>query len=145
MKVRFLIAAPDADSLDLYRSLLQSALKLLPLHVETAFASSRDAVSRAVGAHLHDIVMLDWELAGPDTPDFLRSLVALQPGLRTIVVMPLQLRQYRQCLWEAGVCVSLPKENLDQEWMLSILCLITRAMDREALARQDARHERTYA
>ena len=45
--------------------------------------------------------------------------------------MPLDLRQYRACLWEAGACVGLPKEHLDQEWLLSLLCLINRAMERE--------------
>lgn len=141
MNVRCLIAAPDPESLGLYRSLVQSALDLLPLDVDVAYSSSREAASIGVAAHRYDVVMLDWELAGPETPDFLRSLIGLQPGLRSVVVMPLHLRQYRRCLWEAGVCVALPKDNLDQEWLLSVLCLITRAMAREARAREAARQE----
>ena len=135
MNVRLLIAAPDAESIDLYQTLVRSALRLLPLDIKPEYAASRDELVERVGAHLADVVLLDWEIAGPATPDFLHTLAELHPGLRTIVVMPLQLRQYRQCLWEAGVCVGLPKEHLDQEWLLSMLCLITRAMEREARAR----------
>ena len=135
MNVRLLIAAPDAESVDLYQTLVRSALRLLPLDINAAYAASRDELIERVGAHQSDVVLLDWEIAGPATPDFLHTLIGLHPGLRTIVVMPLQLRQYRQCLWEAGVCVGLPKEHLDQEWLLSMLCLITRAMEREARAR----------
>ena len=135
MNVRLLIAAPDAESLDLYQALLRSALRLLPLDISAEFAVSRDELLERVGAHACDVVLLDWEIAGPATPDFLSALSELHPAIRTIVVMPLQLRQYRQCLWEAGVCVGLPKEHLDQEWLLSMLCLITRAMEREARAR----------
>lgn len=135
MNVRLLIAAPDAESLDLYQTLVRSALRLLPLDIKADYAASRAELVERVGAHECDVVLLDWEIAGPATPDFLHTLAELHPGLRTIVVMPLQLRQYRQCLWEAGVCVGLPKEHLDQEWLLSMLCLITRAMEREAIAR----------
>jgi hypothetical protein len=53
------------------------------------------------------------------------------------VIAPLHLRQYRQCLWEAGACVGLPKEYLDQEWLLSMLCLINRAMGREERLKQE--------
>jgi hypothetical protein len=82
-------------------------------------------------------VLLDWLLAGADTPQYLRALRALNPALRTIVVMPLAVRQYRTCLWDAGACVGLPKEHLDQEWLLSMLCLMSRAMEREQRARAE--------
>lgn len=137
MRIRFLIAAPDAPSLALYEHLLDAALDLLPLDIAPAYVSTRAALTERVAAHEADLVLIDWELAGPDTPELLTALSGVHPGIRTVVVMPLRLRQYRQCLWEAGVCVGLPKETLDQEWLLSTLCLITRAMEREARARRD--------
>src|SRR3989304_661827 len=104
MSIRLLIAAPDDDSIALYRSLVDSALRLLAC------------------AH---------------TPEYVRELITLNPCLRTIVTMPLHLRQYRTCLWQAGACVGLPKEHLDQEWLLSMLCLVTRAAGREGRARRE--------
>ncbi len=52
-----------------------------------------------------------------------------------MTLLPLQLRQYRQCIWDAGSCSSVPKEHMDQEWLSSVLCLMHRAMAREARLR----------
>jgi DNA-binding NarL/FixJ family response regulator len=136
MRLRLLIAAPDANSIDLYRSLLESALDLLPLDIAVRYVTSRAELTRDVALHEADAMLLDWLLAGPETPAYVRELIALDPRLRTIIVMPLQLRQYRACLWDAGACVGVPKEHLDQEWLLSMLCLMNRAMERE-VARGD--------
>lgn len=137
MTTRLLIAAPDTNSLDLYRSLLQSALELLPLDIAADFLSTRADLTARVAARDADVLLLDWLLADAETPAYLGELVKLDPRLRTIVIAPLHLRQYRQCLWEAGACVGLPKEYLDQEWLLSMLCLINRAMEREARLKQE--------
>lgn len=137
MTTRLLIAAPDTVSLDLYRTLLESALELLPLDIAADYVSTQAALTARVAAQTADVLLLDWLLAGAETPSFLHDLVTLNPQLRTIVIAPLHLRQYRQCLWEAGACVGLPKEYLDQEWLLSMLCLINRAMEREARLRRE--------
>lgn len=131
MQTRLLVAAPDPESLGLYRDLIDSAEALLPLGFATEFVDSRDLLTQRIGARAADVLLYDWELTGADTPDYMRELIALDPKLRTIIIMPLALRQYRLCLWQAGVCVGLPKEHLDQEWLLSMLCLVTRAMQRE--------------
>jgi DNA-binding NarL/FixJ family response regulator len=133
--MRLVIAAPDAESVALYRSLLASAIRLLPLEIDAHVVTSRAELDNE--AHDADAVLLDWLLAGADTPQYLRALRALNPALRTIVVMPLAVRQYRTCLWDAGACVGLPKEHLDQEWLLSMLCLMSRAMEREQRARAE--------
>jgi DNA-binding NarL/FixJ family response regulator len=132
MNMQLLIAAPDVESIELYDRLLDHALRLLPLDIAVCHVRTRaDLTARAV-AHEGDVLILDWLLAGAETPDYLRQLLAFHPRLRTIVVMPLDLRQYRACLWQAGACVGLPKEHLDHEWLLSMLCLMNRAMAREA-------------
>ncbi len=131
MNIQLLIAAPDAESLALYDSLLAAALQLMPLDITAEHCASRAALTPRIAARQDDVLLLDWLLAGAETPAYLRELVALNPRLRTIIIMPLHLRQYRACLWEAGACVGLPKEHLDQEWLLSLLCLINRAMERE--------------
>jgi DNA-binding NarL/FixJ family response regulator len=140
MTIRLLIGAPDPESIRLYDSLLESALRLLPLDIVADHAATSEETIQRVAGGAVDLLLLDWALAGGDTPAFLRHLVELSARLRTIIVMPLHLRQYRSCLWQAGACVGLPKEHLDQEWLLSMLCLINRAMEREQRwAREPAR------
>ena len=137
MSIRLLIAAPDDDSIALYRSLVDSALRLLPLDIVARHVMTRPELTQTVTEREADVLLLDWLLAGADTPEYVRELITLNPWLRTIVTMPLHLRQYRTCLWQAGACVGLPKEHLDQEWLLSMLCLVTRAAAREERARRE--------
>ena len=137
MSLRLAIAAPDADSIALYRSLLESARRLLPLDIVAREVTTREELTHRAGEREADLLLLDWLLAGADTPEYVRELVTLDPALRTIIVMPLHLRQYRTCLWNAGACVGVPKEHLDQEWLLSMLCLVTRAMERQERLRNE--------
>ncbi len=137
MSLRAVIAVQDQESLELMRELMHAALGLVRHNVQIAHADSRQALLARALADQDDVIFLDWELVGPDTPDLVAELVRINPRLRTVVLVPLQLRQYRQRLWEAGACSSIPKEYLDQEWLSSVLCLIRRAMEREArIARQ---------
>jgi DNA-binding NarL/FixJ family response regulator len=136
--MRLVIAAPDAESIALYDGLLDHALRLLPLEIDVCHARTSTELTERARTHEDDVLILDWLLAGAETPRYLRELLALHPSLRTLVVMPLDLRQYRACLWNAGACVGLPKEHLDHEWLLSMLCLMNRAIAREARARDEA-------
>ncbi|MBI2216872.1 MAG: hypothetical protein HYU51_06200 [Candidatus Rokubacteria bacterium] len=131
MAIRLLIGAADQDSLELYAILLDSALRLLPLDVVARYVRGRQEITERVTAGETDVLLLDWSVANADTVDYVRGLLAADRRLRTIIAMPSHMRQYRTCLWEAGACVGLPTEHLDQEWLLSMLCLITRAMERE--------------
>jgi DNA-binding NarL/FixJ family response regulator len=136
MKIRLLIATPDTESKNLLHSLVNAAMQMVPLDIEISDANKiSELVIRSVD-QLDDLLLLDWQLAGAETPNHLRDLLALNPKLRVIALLPLQLRQYRQCLWQVGACSSIPKEYLDQEWLLSVLCLISRAMEREERLRE---------
>jgi DNA-binding NarL/FixJ family response regulator len=137
MKIRLLIGAADDDSLELYATLLNSALDLVPLDVIARHVRGRHEISERVAAGEADVLLLDWSVANGDTCEYVRELLAADRRLRTIIATPLSMRQYRACLWEAGACVGLPKEHLDQEWLLSMLCLITRAMEREDRVRRE--------
>ena len=132
MPIRVLMAIPDIESQALMRDLLQAALCLVPHELDVVWVGSRQEMLRRVRASLDDVIFLDWALANSETPQLIRDLVQANPRIRTVVLLPMQLRQYRQCLWEAGACSSIPKENLDQEWLSSALCFIRRAMEREA-------------
>jgi len=131
MSMRVLLATPDDETLTLMQSLLAAALQLVPLTITTqAVRTPEDLIQRARLA-LDDVVLLDWPFAGPDSPDLVRALFQANQHLRVIALLPGQPRQYRQRLWEAGVCSSIPKERLDQEWISSALCLMSRAIERE--------------
>ena len=57
------------------------------------------------------------------------------PRLRSIALLPQSYRQYRKQVWQAGACSSIAKENMEQEWFSSVLCIMHRAMQREAKLR----------
>ncbi len=139
MNLRILLAIPDPQTQALFDDCLDAALRLVRHDLAVGRVDSRESLLGRVAAARDDVVFLDWDLAGRNTPDLVRALVCANPQVRTVVLLPLQLRQYRQIIWDAGACSSIPTEYLDQEWVSSALCLITRAMQREARAADRAR------
>lgn len=137
MKIRLVIAAPDSESRNLLHSLLNATMQMVPLDIDAHDVSDLPQLQQRNAARLDDLVLLDWELAGTETPDRLRDLTSLNPNLRVITLLPLHLRQYRQCIWESGACSSIPKEHIDQEWLSTVLCIIHRAMERETRLRKE--------
>jgi DNA-binding NarL/FixJ family response regulator len=132
MKIRMVLAVKDQECANLVSSMLDEALQLVPLEVEVVRAHSRASLLERTRDRLDDVVFLDWDLVGAGTPDLVREMARQNPRIRVVALLPLQLRQYRQTLWEAGACSSVPKEHMDQEWLSSVLCLMNRAMSREA-------------
>jgi DNA-binding NarL/FixJ family response regulator len=132
MHMRVLLATPDDETLALMQALLEAALQLVPLTIKVHSARTPEDLLQRARLDLDDIVLLDWPLAGAESPDLVRAVFQVNPRLRVIALLPDHPRQYRQCLWEAGACSSIPKERLDQEWISSALCLMNRAMQREA-------------
>ena len=129
--MRVLLAIPDDDTLNLMQALLDAALHLVSLELEvSAVRDPTELLSRA-RLGLDDVVLLDWPLAGQASPELVRAMLRFNPRLRVIALLPDQPRQYRECLGMAGACSSIPKEHLDQEWISSALCLLSRALDRE--------------
>ncbi len=135
MQLRLLFATPEAEFLKVLDSVIDSALELTPLHVVTTAVAARQTLLQRVDAGSDDIVVLDWSLAGPGTPDLVREILQRNPQLRVVALLPEIQRQYRQQVWNAGACSSIPKEHMDQEWLSSILCVMHRAMEREARLR----------
>jgi DNA-binding NarL/FixJ family response regulator len=132
MKIRLLLAVRNQACADLLLSMLDAALHLVPLEVTVSQVDSRQALLEHVVQRSDDVVFIDWDLTGEDTPDLVYEITHINPMIRVVALLPLQLRQYRQRLWEAGACSSVPKEHMDQEWLSSVLCLMHRAMCREA-------------
>ncbi len=132
MNTRILIATPDAASLHLIETVLEAALELLPLDVSTEHAGTPNLVLSRAAREADDLVLLDWQLAHDGTPALIREMLATCPGLRIVTVLPLGYRQYRLECWQAGACTGIAKEHLDQDWLSSVLCIIRRAMEREA-------------
>lgn len=132
MEIRLLFATPDEESAALLDSLLASALELTPLHVTAAHVATQDALLARADADVDDVIVLDWLMANAATPGLVSTLVEHNPRLRIVAVLPLSYRQYRKEVWQAGACSSIAKENMEQEWFSSVLCIMHRAMQREA-------------
>lgn len=132
MPMRVLFAASDQESLNLMHATLDSALCLTPLEVQIAEARTCADLLARVDAHQDDIILLDWQVAGAQTPDLVRDILNRNPLLRVVALLPEHQRQYRQLVWDAGACNGIPKEHMDQEWLSTVLCIMHRAMQREA-------------
>lgn len=132
MLMRLLFAAPDDESLKLMHSVLDSALCLTPLDIQVTDVRAYNDLMAKIDAKQVDIILLDWQIAGSETPRVVRAILNDNPTLRLVVLLPEQQRQYRQLVWDAGACSGVPKEHMDQEWFSTVLCLMYRAMQREA-------------
>ena len=132
MLMRLLFAAPDDESLHLMHATLDSALCLTPLDVYVVEARTLETLLARVDTYQDDIIILDWQIVGPKTPDLVRIILQRNSLLRVVVLLPEHHRQYRQQVWDAGACNGIPKEHIDQEWLSTVLCIMHRAMQREA-------------
>lgn len=132
MQIRLLIACPERENQSLMEEMLTAAMGLIPLDVTTECVHSQEELTRRLLLDKDDVILLDWSVAQAGTPELVRSILARNPRLRVVALLPLQLRQYRQSVWDAGACNSVPREHMDQEWLSSLLCIMHRAMQREA-------------
>jgi len=132
MPMRLLFAACDDESLALMYATLESALCLTPLEVQVAEVRHCAGLMARVDAKQDDIILLDWQIAGADTPALVREILSRNSLLRLVALLPEHYRQYRQLVWDAGACNGIPKEHMDQEWLSTVLCIMYRAMQREA-------------
>lgn len=132
MHIRLVLAVPDRKSQEIMRDMVDAAMCLIPLDVSVAAVDSEADLLDRLDQDLDDLILLDWPLVGERTPDLVRGILACTPRMRVVALLPMQLRQYRQATWLAGACNSIPKEIMDQEWLSSLLCVIHRAMEREA-------------
>ena len=137
MHIRLLFVSPDEPSLALLQSIHNSAIDLMCFTTSTATASDQEALLVRVAENLDDVVLLDWSMAEAGTPELVEELLAMNPKLRVVVLLPMNYRQYRQEVWNAGACNSIPKELMEQEWFSSIICVMHRAMEREARLRAE--------
>lgn len=132
MQMHVLLATPEADSLDLLHSVLHSALDLMCLDVIAETARTKtDLLAAAVDQRV-DVILLDWAMAEAETPSLVQEILHVNSMMRVIVLLPNRVNQYRQLVWDAGACNSIPKEHMEQEWLSSVLCVMHRAMEREA-------------
>lgn len=132
MHIRILLAIPDERSQAILRSMVDEAMCLIPLDISVQAVDSKMALMDRIHADLDDVVLLDWSLVDKETPNLVKQILSDNPRMRVVALVPMKLRQYRQATWNAGACNSIPKEIMDQEWLSSLLCVINRAMEREA-------------
>lgn len=140
MHIRILLAVSDTPSQQILCDMVDAAMCLIPLDVSVRTVRTEKALLERIRADQDDVVLLDWPLVEEKTPDLVSQILSENPRMRVVALLPMKLRQYRQATWQAGACNSIPKEIMDQEWLSSLLCVINRAMEREAriLAGQSA-------
>jgi DNA-binding NarL/FixJ family response regulator len=137
VNIRLLIATPDNVSLALLQSVVTATRDLTCFAITVATAQSAQEILQHVDAALEDVILLDWEMTQAATADLVHEILNHNPKMRIVVLLPSHQRQYRQLVWEAGACNSIPKEYMEQEWLSSILCVMVRAMQREARLRAE--------
>jgi hypothetical protein len=132
LRVLLAIASP------LFRQTMQqvarAALDLLPWPVAVEVVEAPSELEEKAGRDPRTLLLLDWEWAKEETPALLPRLFERNPEMRVVVLLPPGApKAYRSALWAAGACASTPRDRLDEEWMITILCLVRRAMEREGL------------
>ena len=137
MTIRLLVATPDVTSLVLLRSVVNAARNLVCFSLEVAEVAYPTDLLDRVDRAADDVILLDWEMARTTTVDFVKTILDHNPKMRIIVLLPSSQRQYRQLVWEAGACNSIPKEYMEQEWLSSVLCVMVRSMQREQKLRAE--------
>ena len=130
--MHLLFAVPEPGSLELMHSVLSSALCLTPVDVSFSEVRTLSELNARVEQRLDDVILLDWDLVQSDTPKLVKDILTENPQLRLVVLLPESSRQYRRLVWEAGACNGIPKEFMDQEWLSTVLCIMHRAIEREA-------------
>ena len=88
MSIRVLLASSDPASLDLQRSLLDASMNLVCFAIEFGSVSSSKELWARVGAGRDDVILLDWHLAEAETPDLVRAVLAYNPRLRIVALLP---------------------------------------------------------
>lgn len=140
MNIRLLIATPDQRALALLQSVVNATRDLTCFTITDVAAISYEALIHGVDTGVADVILLDWEMAKTATADLVREILSHNPRMHTVVLLPSRQRQYRQLVWEAGACNSIPKEYVEQEWLSSMLCVMVRAMQQEARWRAEYEH-----
>jgi DNA-binding NarL/FixJ family response regulator len=131
MQLHLVLATPSIEFESLFSEMLTQALELVRLDVQMEVVATRQALDERLALDVDDVIFLDWLMAEAETPSLIRSILARNPRLRVVALLPANLRPYREQTWRAGACNGLPKEYMDQEWMCSLLCLMWRAIERE--------------
>jgi DNA-binding NarL/FixJ family response regulator len=132
MTFRLLVAEKDPEFCRTLLEVSRTVVDLLPIDLSVRDARSMAQVRTDVTGWQADAVLLDWNIADHDTPAFIKELQTLSPGLRVLTLLPASVIEYRRTVWEAGACASIPRDRLDPEWLATAVCIMTRAMQREA-------------
>ncbi|MDJ0756447.1 MAG: hypothetical protein QNJ45_23140 [Ardenticatenaceae bacterium] len=132
MTIRLLLVTPHHSFESLMNKVLDTALELTGLDAVLNTVFDLSELRERVDSQLDDVILLDWDMVQAETPALVKEVLTTDPRLRLVAMLPLSNRQYRQKVWAAGACNGIPKEHVDQEWMATVLCIMQRAMEREA-------------
>lgn len=140
---RLLLASENPGFMETLRELADSARALMPVGLEIRTSSPDVSLGEEIASWGPDALMLDWSPVDTGVMEELRSVLAGNPGLRVLVLLPGSGREYREAVWGAGACACIPRDRADPEWLQAVLCVMNRAKQREeqVWAEQEARPE----
>lgn len=132
---RLLLGAGNEAYLQTLHEVTESARRLMPVPVEVEAAGTLGALEARLAAWAPDALVVDWSLTA-DTLETVRRLAEANPGLRVLLLLPDARPEYRRAAWSAGACACVPRDRIEPEWLQAMLCVMTRARDREARIRE---------
>ncbi len=134
MTLRVLLAIASPVFRQTMRRITDLAVDLLPWPVEIDEAADSRQLEEKLSVSPTTLLLLDWEWGREEVIALLPHLFERNPFMRVVVLLPPAApKAYRTALWRAGACASTPRDRLDEEWLVTILCLVRRAMEREGL------------
>ncbi|GBD10215.1 hypothetical protein HRbin22_02482 [Candidatus Thermoflexus japonica] len=134
MTLRMLLAIASPVFLQTIRRIADLAAQLLPWPVEIDEAVDSHQLEKKLTGHPATLLLLDWDWGRESIISLIPRLFEWNPSARVVVLLPPGApKAYRVALWEAGACVSTPRDRLDEEWLATVLCLVRRAMEREGI------------
>lgn len=134
MSLRVLLAIASPVFRETIRKIADVAADLLLWPVEIDQALDALELQEKLPTHPATLVLLDWDWAGEETSSLIPRMFEWNRSVRVVVLLPPGASKgYRSALWAVGACASTPRDRLDEEWMVTILCLVRRAMEREGL------------
>lgn len=134
MSLRVLLAISSPVFRQTMRRIADLAAELLPWPVEIDEAVDPQQLNEKLVVSPTTLLLLDWEWGGEGIIRLIPRLFEQNPSIRVVVLLPPAApKAYRTAVWEAGACASTPRDRLDEEWLVTILCLVHRAMEREGL------------
>jgi len=137
--VPVVIGSADPDLGAQLATIVDAGRGALSCEVAVHRAQTTDQLLARAGSFRDAIFLLDWALAGDDTPALIADALAAEPGRRVIVIPPWDRESCQRLAWAAGACCAIPRAQLTPRWLASVLTLVAEPVEWRPDFRTEAR------